>query len=56
MNSAQKVYHIQKAGYVKYMLSSYSITSVGYRADPGFLVVNLQVTAIKLVVGCPSFP
>ena len=35
----------------------YSITSVGLRADPGFLAVSLQVTlVINPVVGCRYFP
>ena len=34
-----------------------SITSVGHRADPGFLAVNPQVTlVINPVVGCRYFP
>ena len=36
---------------------TYSITSVGHGADPGFLTVNLQVTlVINPVVGCCYFP
>ena len=40
-----------------YEVVTYSITSIGYGADPGFLAVSLHVTlVINPVVGCRYFP
>ena len=54
---------MEKGGHLKikihyvYRVVSYSITSVGYEVDPGFLAVSPQLTlVINPVVGCRYFP
>ena len=42
---------------IKSKIVPYSITSVGHRADPGFLAVSPHVTlVVNSVVGCRYFP